>query len=265
MSHSDLYAEVDRSAYTNALAKSSPLTKSFFALSALFISVSAQSFVVPIIVFILCTSFVLGLAKVKSHLYIDLFLYPTFMLTLSCIFLALFFGSGQSLIQIPLPWTTWAIYKSGISMSVNTFFRVEGALSCLFFLVLTTSITDLCVLLRRAHVPQVLVEMSMLIYRYIFVFLEVLEKMEIAQKLRLRPSGWMSRIRSTALLAGNLFIITLEQGERTFIAMSARGYDGNIRILEDLPSPRKIVLMGIAFFDALLVILILLTLNIGVF
>ncbi|MCW3995165.1 MAG: cobalt ECF transporter T component CbiQ [Candidatus Bathyarchaeota archaeon] len=264
MSHSDLYAEVDRSAYTNALAKNSPITKTFFALSALAIGVSAQSFVVPIIVFILCTCLSLGFAKVKPRLYLGLFVYPTLMLILSCIILALFFGSGQSLIDIPLPWTTWAIYKSGISISVNTFFRVEGALSCLFFLVLTTSINDLCVLLRRIHMPQVMVEMSMMIYRYIFLFLEITEKMILAQKLRLRRSGWLSSIRSLAMLIGSLFIRTLDQGERTLVAMTARGYGGEIRILDDFPAPRKIALLGIAFFDVLLIVLIFLTLNIGV-
>ncbi|MCL5877209.1 MAG: cobalt ECF transporter T component CbiQ [Candidatus Bathyarchaeota archaeon] len=264
MSHSDLYAEVDRSAYTNALAKCSPITKTFFALSVLVLSVSAQSIIVPIIVFIICTVLLLGLAKVKAHLYLDLFVYPTFMVILSCIFIALFFGFGEPLIEIPLPWTTWSIFKSGISMSVNTFFRVEGALSCLFFLVLTTSITDLSLILRRVHVPKVLVEMSLLIYRYIFVLLEVSEKMMTAQKLRLGGGGWMKRIRGLALLASNLFIRTLEQGERTFVAMSARGYDGTIHVLEDFPKPRKAVLAAIVLFDVFLVVAIFLTLNIGV-
>jgi len=262
LSHSDLYAEVDRSAYTNALAKCSPITKTFFALSALILTVSAQSIIVPIIIFIICTILILGLAKVKAHLYLDMFFYPTLMITLSCIIIALF-GSGEPLIQIPLPWTTLPLL-GGVSFSINTFFRVEGALSCLFFLVLTTSITDLCILLRRAHVPRVLIEMSMLIYRYIFVFLEVSEKMNTAQKLRLRPSGWIKRIRSLALLAGSLFIRTLEQGERTLVAMNARGYDGTIRVLEDFPSPRKIMLLGIVVFDVVFVILIFLTINFGV-
>jgi cobalt/nickel transport system permease protein len=264
LSHSDLYAEVDRSAYTNALAKNSPVTKTFFALSALVISVSAPTYVVPIVVFTICSILILGLAKVKAHLLLDLFFFPTLMLTISCIFLALFFGSGAPLIEIPLPWGTWLIFKSGISMSVNTFLRVEGALSCLFFLVLTTSITDLCVLLRRIRMPQVMVEMSMMIYRYIFLFLEVSEKMSLAQKLRLGRSGWLSSIRSLAMLIGSLFIRTLEQGERTLVAMTARGYDGDIRILEDFPSPRKVALVGIVFFDVLLVVLIFLTINFGV-
>ena len=66
------------------------------------------------------------------------------------------------------------------------------------------------------------------------------------------------------MLIGSLFIRTLDQGERTLVAMNARGYDGNIRILEDFPAPRKIMLLGIVFFDILLVILIFLTLNFGV-
>ena len=103
--------------------------------------------------------------------------------------------------------------------------------------------------------PQVMVEMSMMIYRYIFLFLEVSEKMSLAQKLRLRRSGWLSSIRSLGMLIGSLFIRTLDQGERTLVAMNARGYDGEIRILEDFPSPRKIMLLGIVLFDVLLVIL----------
>jgi cobalt/nickel transport system permease protein len=270
--HSDRYAEVDKSAYTNALAKCSPITKTFFALSVLFISVSAStfdvpgvvSFIIPLVVFIICTSLTLGVAKVKTHLYLDLFAYPTYMLILSCIFLALFFGSGTPLIEIPLPWTTWTIFKGGISTSINTFLRVESALSCLFFLVLTTSITDLCVLLRRIHIPQVMVEMSMMIYRYIFLFLEIAEKMTLAQKLRLKRSSWLNSIRSLAMLAGSLFIRTLDQGERTLVAMNARGYDGEMRILDDFPPSRKTALLGIVLFDILLVILIFRTTNIGV-
>jgi energy-coupling factor transporter transmembrane protein EcfT len=67
-----------------------------------------------------------------------------------------------------------------------------------------------------------------------------------------------------SLACWNLFIRTLEQGERTFTAMNARGYDGTIYILEDLPSPRKAALAGIIILDVLLVVAIFLTINVGV-
>jgi cobalt/nickel transport system permease protein len=208
---------------------------------------------------------ILGYVRVQARFYLRLLAYPTFMLTLTCILFALFWGNGQSLVLVPSPWFTLGLFKAeGIALAINTFFRVEGALSCLFFLVLTTSITDLSLLLRRAHVPKVLVEMSLLIYRYIFVFLEVAEQMTIAQTLRLGEGGWLKKIRGLALLASNLFIRTLEQGERTFVAMSARGYDGEIRVLEDLPKPSKAMLAAVLLFEICLVAAVLLTLKVGV-
>lgn len=265
MAHSDYYAQIDRYAYTNKLAKCSPVTKAFFALSTLIVTVSAQSIIVPLIVFSILTCLVLGYVRIRPRFYLNLLTYPTFMLVLTCIIIALFSGSGDSLVQVSVSGFSWTIYKSGITLALNIFLRVESALSCLFFLVLTTSITDLSIILRRAHVPRVLVEISMLIYRYIFVFLEVAEQMSIAQKMRLGEGGWLRRIRGLALLAGNLFIRTLEQGERTFVAMNARGYDGNIRVLEDLPKPRSLVLVAIALFEIALVITVFYTINFGVF
>jgi cobalt/nickel transport system permease protein len=265
MAHSDYYAQIDRYAYTNKLSKCSPVTKAFFALSTLIITVSAQSIVVPIIVFLIMTALVLLLAGVKARFYVNLLRYPTFMVALSCLLIALFpFNAGEALTQLAFNGFTWAISKSAVTLAINIFFRVEGALSCLFFLVLTTSITDLSLLLRRAHVPKALVEISMLIYRYIFVFLEVAEQMTIAQTMRLGKGGWMKKIRGLALLAGNLFIRALEQAERTFTAMSSRGYDGTIRVLEEFPKPNRVMLVAIAFFEVLLVVLVFLTLNFGV-
>ncbi|MCL5950043.1 MAG: cobalt ECF transporter T component CbiQ, partial [Candidatus Bathyarchaeota archaeon] len=159
--------------------------------------------------------------------------------------------------EIAFPWFKWIIYNNGITTAFSTFFRVLGAVSAMFFLVLTTSMTDIFISLRKIHLPKVLIEISLLIYRYIFVFMEVASKMNTAQKLRLGQSGWLKRIRSTALLAGNLFIRTLEQGERTFIAMNARGYGGNIRVLEDQPKPSKTILAGILVLDVMLALIAL--------
>jgi cobalt/nickel transport system permease protein len=258
MSHHDISAEIDRCAYTNALSRNSPVTKIFFALSSLIISVSATTSIIPITIFIINTILLLSLAKVPGKFYFHLFEYPLLALTMSVLIIALFFGFGEPVTQITTPWFTWIIYQQGITMAIATFFRVIGAISCTFFLVLTTSMTDLFVTLRRVKIPNALIEISLLVYRYIFVFMEVSARMNTAQNLRLGHSSAMRRIRSLGLLAGNLFIRTLEQGERTFVAMNARGYDGNIRLLEELPIPRKSAIAAIILFDLVFVIAILL-------
>ena len=264
MSHLHLSAEIDRYAYTNALSKSSPTTKLFFALSLLLVSVMSPSPVVPIIVFLTSTVLLLGFAKIPCRFYLRLLWYPMIIVAVSCIIISLFVGYQEPLTEVNLLGLKWTIFRDGVAMGFNTFFRVAGALSTQFFLVLTTPMTSILFILRKARVPKVLIETSLLIYRYIFVFIEVMETMHIAQELRLGYSGWIKKLKSTSLLIGNLFIRTLEQGERTFTAMNARGYDGNIRILEDLPKPSKTALIGIAVSVAALVVAAYLTMNVGI-
>ncbi len=264
MSHVKLSAEIDRYAYTNALSKSSPTTKLFFSLSLLLLSVMSPSPVVPIIVFLTSTVLLLGFAKIPWRFYLRLLWYPIIIVAITCVIIALFFGYQEPLTEVNLLGLRWTIFKDGITMGFTTFFRVAGALSSQFFLVLTTPMTSILLILRKARVPKVLIETSLLIYRYIFVFIEVMETMHIAQELRLGYSGWLKKLRSISLLIANLFIRTLEQGERTFTAMNARGYDGNIRVLEDLPKPSKTALAAIALFVAALAIAAYLTMNIRI-
>jgi cobalt/nickel transport system permease protein len=264
MSHLNLSAEIDRYAYTNALSKSSPTTKLLLSLSLLLLSVMSPSPVVPITVFIASTILILGFAKIPYRFYLHLLWYPIIIAAVSCIIIALFFGYQEPLTEVNLLGLRWVIFRDGITMGFNTFFRVAGAISTQFLLVLTTPMTSILLILKKAHVPKVLIETSLLIYRYIFVFIEVMETMHIAQELRLGYSNWLKKIKSTSLLIGNLFIRTLEQGERTFTAMNARGYDGTIRVLEDLPKPSKTALAGIAFVVAALAIAAYFTMNIRI-
>ncbi|MEJ5327614.1 MAG: cobalt ECF transporter T component CbiQ [Candidatus Bathyarchaeia archaeon] len=264
MSHFNLSAEIDRYAYTNSLSKNSPITKLLLALSLLFISVLSPSPVVPIAVFLTSSSMILFCAKIPWRFYLRLLWYPTVIVALTCVIIALFFGYKEPLAEVNLLGFKWIIFRDGVATGVTTFFRVAGALSSQFFLVLTTPMTSILIVLRKARIPKIIVEMSLLIYRYIFVFIEVMETMHTAQELRLGYSGWLRKLRSTAMLIGNLFIRTLEQGERTFIAMSARGYDGNIRVLEDLPRPSYAALLGITLFAVALAITAYLTMHIGI-
>lgn len=250
--HHNLSAQIDSFAYTNQLSQTSPATKIFFSASMLILCVLSGSPIVSIAVFIICATLIVAAAQIPGRFYLDLLTYPLIFAAISCLFIALFFGSGTPLTTVAFPWFNWTIYTSGVTTAVVTFFRVLGAVTALFFLVLTTTMNDLFISLCKIHIPKTLIEISLLVYRYIFVFMEVLAKMTTAQKLRLGQTGWLNRIRQTSLLASNLFIRTLEQAERTFVAMSARGYDGNIRVLEDQPKPNWTTIAGIILLDILL-------------
>ena len=177
----------------------------------------------------------------------------------NCLIIALFFGSKNAIAHIGISGIGITVYQDAVNLGITLFCRVLGGVSSLFFLSLTTPAMDTWVVLRKMGVPSILVEMSMLMYRYLFVFLEYAARMHLAQELRLGYSTLRRSFRSISLVATNLFIGTLQQGERTFTAMTARGYDGNIRMLTELPKPTFSSVASISAFDILMVFTIFLT------
>jgi cobalt/nickel transport system permease protein len=191
-------------------------------------------------------------------------MYPILATTLNCIVIALFFGSKNPIAYIGIQSYGITVYGDAVDLAITLLCRVLGGVSSLFFLSLTTPMMDTWIVLRKMGIPSILVEMSMLMYRYLFVFLEYASRMRLAQELRLGYSTLRRSFRSISLVATNLFIVTLQQGERTFTAMTARGYDGNIRMLTDIPKPSLSSIAGIVAFDILMAFMIFLTQHVTV-
>jgi len=84
--------------------------------------------------------------------------------------------------------------------------------------------------MRSLALPGVIVDMTLLAYRYLEAFGETLATMQRAMKLRgfqRTPSGRRSyrrTLRQLARLAGTLLIRSYEQSERVYRAMILRGY-----------------------------------------
>jgi cobalt/nickel transport system permease protein len=256
--HSLGYLDVDKCSYINAFSRCSPITKLCFSLSGILISVSAPSPFVPIIVFAVVTVLLLIFAEVPVKLYFKLMMFPMFFAIMSCFLIALFFGSENPIAHLRVQGYEIIIFGDAVRLASTLFFRVLGGVSSIFFLSLTTPMMDIWIVLRKIGIPSVLVEVSILTYRYLFVLLEVASRMHLAQELRLGYSTMRRTFQSLYLLVTNLFIETLLQGERTFNAMTARGYDGTIRVVDEVPKPGLRAVVGIAVFDALMVFLIIL-------
>ena len=135
--------------------------------------------------------------------------------------------------------------------------RALGAASAMNFLALTTPLVDMLELFRRWHMPLVLVDIMVIIYRFIFVLLESLNTMYMAQNSRLgyNNSYWRT-MNSAALLGSRLFIDAFQRSRRLQIALESRGYEGGD--LQVLPSPYKsdprIVPLGLVIATSLLLV-----------
>jgi len=88
----------------------------------------------------------------------------------------------------------------------------------------TTTFTDFIRLLRKLHMPVVLVNVIALMYRYIFVLIDEAERMQRARASRtfIRQKRLFWKLQGS--LIGQLFVRSYERGERIYRAMRARGF-----------------------------------------
>ena len=88
----------------------------------------------------------------------------------------------------------------------------------------TTPFADLLQVLRRAHVPALLVTTLALMYRYLFVLVDEARRMKRARMSRTFTAQRSVQWRTLATVVGQLFVRTTERAERIYAAMCARGW-----------------------------------------
>ena len=106
-----------------------------------------------------------------------------------------------------------------------------GAVGCLYFLSLSTPVPELLDALRRARVPEVVGDLAVLIYRYIFILFATFRSMRDAAASRLGYAGPVRSLRTTGRVYGGLLAHSFRRAQACFDAMESRCYDGGIRFL----------------------------------
>jgi cobalt/nickel transport system permease protein len=103
----------------------------------------------------------------------------------------------------------------------------------------------------------------MLIYRYIFVVLDEITRMELSQRTRLGYTTFKKSVNSLSLLATNVFIRAMNRGEKLHVAMESRCYDGKIELLEE-DSIHKLTMIALITFEGLIFLVMYLTADLRV-
>ncbi len=115
---------------------------------------------------------------------------------------------------------------SGGMVSMITLFE-KGILAVLsvYFLMLTTTIEEICRFLRKLHIPKLLVIIILLIYRYIYVLMEEAQTMYDAYMLR-APGQKGIHFRVWGTFLGQLLLRSMERAADVYESMCVRGFDG---------------------------------------
>jgi cobalt/nickel transport system permease protein len=120
--------------------------------------------------------------------------------------------------------------------------RALAAASCLCFLGLTTPASDWFPMLRRLHVPQIIVDIMFLVHRFLFIFVDRLETMHMAHESRLGYTNMRSTLRSSGMIGANLLVTALKRARSMEMGMASRCFTGEMLILPYDKKPSKTVL-----------------------
>jgi cobalt/nickel transport system permease protein len=136
-----------------------------------------------------------------------------------------------------------ALSPEGAVTAIDVSLRAAAATASLLLLMTTTPISDVLGLLRAARVPPPLVDVVLLVYRFIMLVIGVADAIRTAQASRLGYTSLRRSIRSAGLLAAALLPRSLDRGRRLEIGLAARAYDGTLCVLPSVPRPSKAFLL----------------------
>jgi cobalt/nickel transport system permease protein len=126
---------------------------------------------------------------------------------------------GLSLSE-PGLWAAWGIIAKG-TLGVGTTIVLAS----------TTPVPQLIAAFERLRVPRTLTAITAFMIRYLDIVTGEMQRMRIARQSRGDRSRWLWQARAVASSAGALFVRSYERGERVYLSMESRGYNGS------MPSP----------------------------
>ncbi|HEY1217957.1 MAG: cobalt ECF transporter T component CbiQ [Bryobacteraceae bacterium] len=162
---------------------------------------------------------------------------------------ALFLTPGDALYRMPgLHWTMTA---QGLTTTSYLLLRVETAATLALLLVFTTPWTHVLKALRVLRVPVVFVAILGMASRYILLLLETAHEMFESRKSRsVGALDGSARRQMAVSSAGVLLSRSLQLSGDVYLAMQARGFRGDVHLLDDV-AMKRLDWLALAGFAAL--------------
>ncbi|MBI4707116.1 MAG: cobalt ECF transporter T component CbiQ [Candidatus Omnitrophica bacterium] len=176
---------------------------------------------------------------VFSSIQLGFFLKRTlFFIPLFCLFIGLpallnIVTPGEPVFSFKIFAFSLSITKQGIISAGFFFMRVLVSVSLCVLLVLTTRHNVLLRVLRVFRVPQVFVMILGMCYRYVYLFIEIIQNTYLAVKSRVgRQMHYKKGQRVVAWNIASLWIRSYDLSQQVYSAMLSRGYTGEPKTLE---------------------------------
>lgn len=222
---------IDKYAHTNKLTNFNPMAKFIFAIGALNIAVLINNLYINISIFFIMAFLTTFVANIPFSKYFKILIIPFGFLAISIITILIGISNVDIFIWSIKIWNKYiGITYQSLEDVLHIIMRVLAAISSTFFLGLTTPLNNIIKVLKKIKIPNLLIELLVLIYRFIFIFLKEANEIYTIQEMKFGYTGFKNSYRSVSLLIKHLFVRVLTKYESMVIALDSKLYDGEFKI-----------------------------------
>jgi len=121
-----------------------------------------------------------------------------------------------------------SVSKSGLWILWNVVIKACLGVFSIILLSSTTSFPDLIKGMERLRTPRIFTVLTSFMYRYSFILIDEIHRMKRARDSRCFGGKWFWHSKVIGHMVGSLFLRSFHRGERVYLAMLSRGYQGTM-------------------------------------
>lgn len=219
---------IDKYSYTNELVNKSPYLKIMFSILFLLLSIIIENPIFQLITIIFMSIIILSTSKMGICEYLKLISIPLIFMLMSILAIIISISTKKSemLTYLTVNNMYIGISKFGVYSAMKILSRSVSCLTCVYFLILTTPFNQLILVLKKIHIPDNVIEIAMLIYRFIFIFLEEVHEIYKSQEMKFGYINMKNSYNSLGLLVSMLYKRMMKRYEDMSIALEMKLFDG---------------------------------------
>ncbi|MSU00678.1 cobalt ECF transporter T component CbiQ [Tissierella pigra] len=221
---------IDKYAYTNKIRCYSPQAKILLACGTIIISRIINNYYFDLLIIILMSVLIVGIAKIPCKAYFKMLLIPLSFLLVSIVAIVISVNDVNYIYCFKLINSYIGITYESFNTGAKLFTTVLSSLTSVYFLILTTPIIDIIKVLKKLKVPSLFIELMVLIYRSIFIFIEEANNIHMAQTMKFGYENKRNSLKSISLLIRNLFLRIFIKHNEMNISLECKLYDGEFKL-----------------------------------
>lgn len=231
---------IDRLAQQSRFASVSSVGKLIFVLSVIVFAILQTNPVVGFILALIMGIITVAGGEISLKMYLRVLIIPAGFILISCLAIVFEFAKNKmGLFALPFPGGYLVMTETTVRKALLVSSKAVGSVSCLYAYSLSTPMSKIIYGLRQLKVPEVMISLMYLMYRYIFVLLDTYHGMKVAAESRMGYHHFGISVKTTGLIYRNLLMKSYEHAMHNFDAMESRCFDGKVQFLPKEKVKRK--------------------------